>query len=137
MNGQRTRQSGRSQFADAAVLLVLLFVTLFATTWIVERTTTADTGAATTEIKSVDELPLSAAEKQQYKSIVDQGMADEKAVNEQVAANAPSTDKYPINPLLLVVTVLLLVGYLGFVYRMSFKEYREVIEHKFGKREAR
>src|SRR5690606_9461162 len=129
---ERVRQSGRSQFVDAAVLLVLLFVTLFATTWIVERTAAADAGASAYSSKKVDELPLTADEKKQYQTMVDEGMVDEATVNQQVADNAPSKDKYPINPLVLLATAVLLFGYLAFVYRMSFKEYREVIEHKFG-----
>lgn len=136
MNG-RVRQSGRSQFVDAAVLLVLLFVTLFATTWIVERTSEADAGSSASETRQIEDLPISGDEKRQFQSLVDQGVVDEETVNQQVAANAPSEDKYPINPVLLLVTVLLLVGYLAFVYRMSFKEYREVIENKFGRREAK
>ncbi|MQA03221.1 MAG: hypothetical protein GEV07_11015 [Streptosporangiales bacterium] len=133
----RSRQSGRSQFVDAAVLLVLLFTTLFVTTWIVERTS-ADTGGGDTEaVKSVDELPISGAERAQYQRMIDQGLVDEATVNQQVADNAPSKDKYPINPVLLLATALLLLGYLAFVYRVSFKEYREVIEHKFDRLDGR
>ncbi|NLU72641.1 hypothetical protein HCC61_08140 [Streptomyces sp. HNM0575] len=134
MSGARVRQSGRSQFADIALLLVLLFVTLFATTWIVERTTAEDAGSSARQTRQIHELPISADEKRQYRSMVHEGLVDKKTANQQVADNAPSEDKYPIEPLTLLATVLLLVGYLAFVYRVSFKEYREVIDHKFGKR---
>lgn len=130
----RLRQSGRSQFVDALVILALLFVTLFATTWIVEKTSPA-TSAGSTHGKSIDQLPLTGAERQQYKRMVEQGMVDQQAADEQVAANKPNDHQYPINPWLLLVTALLLAGYLGFVYRTSFKEYREVIEQKFGRRQ--
>ncbi|HEX6445224.1 MAG TPA: hypothetical protein VF053_09070 [Streptosporangiales bacterium] len=129
----RRRQSGRSQFVDALVILVLLFVTLFATTLIVEKTSSsASTGA--TSGKSIDQLPLTGAERRQYHRMAAHGMVDRKAADEQVAANKPNDHQYPINPWLLLVTALLLAGYLGFVYRTSFKEYREVINQKFGAR---
>ncbi|MBO0827701.1 MAG: hypothetical protein J2P24_07955 [Streptosporangiales bacterium] len=129
----KKRQSGRSQLVDALVILALLFVTLFATTWIVEKTTpTAST--ASTKGKTVDQLPLTGAERQQYKRMVSHGMVDQKTAAQQVAQNKPNDNQYPINPWLLLGTAVLLAGYLAFVYRTSFKEYREVIELKFGRR---
>ncbi|MQA82016.1 MAG: hypothetical protein GEV10_26685 [Streptosporangiales bacterium] len=135
MTAPRVRQSGRSQFADALVILVLLFVTMFVTTWIVESTAD-DGGAGVTNGKSIEQLPISPAEREQYQSMVDEGMVDEETAGQQVADNAPASDKYPINPWVLLGTALLLVGYLGFVYRMSFKEYRDVIEEKFGRKDV-
>lgn len=130
----RRRQSGRSQFLDALFILVLVFVTLFATTWIVEKTSSSASTSATNG-KTIDQLPLTGAERKQYHQMVDQGMVDQKAADQQVAANKPNDHQYPINPWLLLVTALLLAGYLGFVYRTSFKEYREVINQKFGRRQ--
>lgn len=137
MTAPRVRQSGRSQFVDAVVILVLLFATMFVTTWIVESTADDGGGAGTTNAKSIEQLPISAAEREQYQSMVDEGMVDEETAGQQVADNAPASDKYPINPWLLIGTALLLLGYLGFVYRMSFKEYRDVIDEKFGRKDVR
>jgi hypothetical protein len=39
---------------------------------------------------------------------------------------------YTINPLALVLTVVAVFGYFWFVVRFSQKEYREVIDEKFG-----
>jgi hypothetical protein len=131
---QRRKQSGRSQFVDALVILVLLFVTLFATTWILERTSASASTTATSG-KPIDQLPLTGAERRQYHRMADHGMVDRKTADQQVAENKPNDHEYPINPWLLLVTGLLLAGYLGFVYRTSFKEYREVINQKFGRRQ--
>lgn len=136
MTAPRRRQSGRSQFVDALVILVLLFVTMFVTTWIVE-VTADDGGTGVTNGKSIDQLPISPAEREQYQSMVDEGMVDEETAGQQVSDNAPASDKYPINAWLLIGTAVLLVAYLGFVYRMSFKEYHDVIDEKFGRKDVR
>lgn len=125
------RQSGRGQLLDAVVILVLIFATLFGTTYL----TSADSsGPPAAPVSSVRELPVGPGEQAQYQKVIDSGTADLPTVAADVSANQPSADKYPIPVLTLLGTVLLLALYLGFVYRVSFREYREVIEEKFGPR---
>lgn len=121
------QQSVRGQLLDAAVVLVLIFVTLFATTYLTEA---AETPSA--DPRPLAELPLTPGERVQYQKMIDSGTADLATIAAAVEANQASDDKYDIDVLALVGTALLLALYLAFVYRTSFREYREVVEEKFG-----
>jgi len=123
------RQSVRGQLLDAFVVLALIFVTLFATTYLTEA---AETPSA--DPRPLAELPLTPGERVQYQKMIDSGTADLPAITAAVEANQASADKYDIDVLALLGTAVLLAVYLGFVYRTSFREYREVIEEKFGPR---
>jgi hypothetical protein len=123
------QQSVRGQLLDAVVVLVLIFVTLFATTYLTEA---AETPSA--DPRPLAELPLTPGERVQYQKMIDSGTADLETIAAAVEANQASDDKYDIDVLALVGTALLLALYLGFVYRTSFREYREVIDEKFGPR---
>jgi hypothetical protein len=130
----RQRQSRGSQFLDAAFLLALLFVTLFVTTFVL-----ADdpVGGGETKAVPIAELDISAAEKQQFEAMKDEGMVDDATAAALVEANAPSDDKYEIAWGSLVGTIALAVLYLGFVYAASFREFREVVAARFGRGEDR
>ena len=127
---QPPSQSMRGQFIDAIFILVLLFVTLFATTYIAQSGGDSE-GGGSAETKQISELPVSSTEKQQLQKVVDEDIADLGAVNTAVEAN-PTPNKYDFSVLALLITAGLLGAYLVFVYWSSFKEYREVIEEKFG-----
>ena len=130
------RQSMRGQLIDAAFILVLLFLTLFASTYVLGLQGGGAAGDAAAAPKPVSELPISSAEKQQFQKMIDAGMVDLRTVNDSVQANQPSTDKYAFSVLSLIVTAAIIIAYMAFVYRTSFKEYREVIEEKFGPSEG-
>lgn len=126
----RPQQSTASQITDAVFLLALVFITLFVTTFVF-----ADDGAsgtAETQVTAIRDLPLTEAEKRQFIKMQDAGMVDAETVAAAVGANAPAEDKYSFSGLGLLGTVLLALAYLGFVYRTSFKEYREVVRARFG-----
>lgn len=123
------QQPVRGQLLDAFVVLALIFVTLFATTYLTEA---AETPSA--DPRPLAELPLTPGERVQYQKMIDSGTADLATIAAAVEANQASADKYDIDVLALVGTAVLLVLYLGFVYRTSFREYREVIDEKFGPR---
>ena len=121
------KQSVGGQLLDAVVVLALIFVTLFATTYITGAEDEAATGT-----RPLAELPLTPGERTQYQKMIDAGVADEETISAAVEANQPSADKYEIDVLALLGTIVLLGLYLGFVYRTSFREYREVVEERFG-----
>lgn len=123
------RQGRRGQFLDAVVILVLIFATLFVTTYLTSEDSAA---AAPAQVQSVNDLPVTPGERVQYQKMIDSGTADLPTIAADVAANQPRSDKYEIDVLALLGTAALLALYLGFVYRASFREYREVIEEKFG-----
>jgi hypothetical protein len=126
----RPSQSTASQIVDAGFLMALLFVTLFVTTFVFADD--GGSGVAQTEVSSIEELPLSAAEKKQFQKMNELDMVDTETVAAAVGANAPADDKYTFSGLALLGTVALALLYLGFVYRTSFKEYREVVRARFG-----
>ena len=109
-------------------------MTLFATTYLTEA---ARRPPPTPRTPLVGELPLTPGERVQYQKMIDSGTADLPTIAPAVEANQASPDKYDIDVLALLGTALLLAVYLGFVYRTSFREYREVIEEKFGPRPPR
>jgi hypothetical protein len=129
----RSGQSHGSQMVDAVFLLALLFVTLFLTTYVFADD--GASGAAETQVVPISELPISAGEKRQFTKMQEQGMVDAQTVAAAVGANAPQEGKYTFSGLALLGTVALAVLYLGFVYLMSFREYREVVRARFGPRE--
>ena len=125
---QPPKQSPRGQLVDALIILVLLMVVLFGVTYFVQSSTSA------TEVKTkpLSELPITPTEKQQYALAIKKGIVDLPTVNQQVADNKESSDKYPIALGTLLITFAVIALYMGFVYVMSFKEYREVIRERFG-----
>jgi hypothetical protein len=124
------RQSKKMQFVDAATLIVLLFATLFVTTFVFAGEQAAPSA---TQATSISQLNISEAEKRQYEIMKTQGMVDDETVGSLTEANKPSNDKYPIEWLPLIAMTALAAGYLAFVYSTSFREYREVIATRFGK----
>ena len=129
------RQSMRGQLIDAVFILVLLFVTLFASTYVLSLQGGGAAGGSA-EPRPVSELPISSAGKQQFQKMIDAGMVDLPTVNDSVEANRPDAGKYAFSVLSLVVTAAIIVAYMAYVYRVSFKEYKEVIEEKFGPSEG-
>lgn len=126
------RQSLGGQLLDAAVILVLIFATLFVTTFLTEDE--SEDATDTSQVQQVGDLPVTPGEKVQYQKMIDTGTADLPTIAAGVEANQPDPEKYAIDWLALVGTALLLAVYLGFVYRVSFREYKDVIEEKFGPR---
>jgi hypothetical protein len=128
-------QSRRGQLIDAATVLVLIFATLFLTTFLVQESEadTAPTGAPTRQLA---DLPVTAAERAQFEKVIDSGTADLPAVTAAVDAGQDAAGKYDFSVAALLGTTALLAVYLAFVYRTSFREYREVIEEKFGPRDG-
>lgn len=129
-------QSSRGQFLDAIFILVLLFGTLFVTTYIEASRAGGGGGGAQSEPTPLAELPITEAERVQFQKLIDEGATDLATVNDSVEANRPDPNQYDFSVIALAVTVIVIVAYLAFVYRTSFREYREVIEEKFGPREG-
>ena len=124
------KQSKRGQIFDSVFILALLFAVLFGVTYY----SNAAAAPTTSETKSLTELPLTQAERTQYQRAIDEDLVDLKGVNDQVAASTPKpgSEQYPISLLGLLATFGVIAAYLLFVYVMSFREYREVINERFG-----
>ena len=126
------RQTLRGQLTDAVTILVLIFATLFVTTYLTGDETDESTDAA--QVQQVSDLPVTPGERDAYQQMIDTGTADLPTIASGVAANQPDEHKYDIDVWALIGTAVLLAVYLGFVYRVSFREYREVIDERFGPR---
>jgi hypothetical protein len=134
---QPSDQSTRGQLLDAFFILVLLFATLFATTYITKiQETNGPVGAVVAEHTPIAQLPIAEAEKQQFEKLVSSGKVDLQTVNASVAANQPDPDRYNFSALSLLVTTSLIIAYMAFVYAMSFRQYKEVIAERFGSSEG-
>jgi len=134
---QPPSQSTRGQLLDALFILVLLFATLFATTYMVKTQAVDDpAGAVVAKETPISQLPISEVEKQQFQKLLSSGKVDLQTVNASVAANRPNPDKYDFSLFSLIVTASLIIAYMAFVYAMSFKQYKEVIAEKFGSLEG-
>ena len=130
-------QSKRGQLLDAATVLVLIFATLFVTTFIAQQSGSGSGPAETAApARELADLPVGPAERDQYQKLIDSGTTDLAGVTSAVEANQAGSDKYDFSVAALIGTAALLAVYLAFVYRTSFREYREVIDEKFGPREG-
>jgi hypothetical protein len=125
---QPPKQSSRGQLIDSLIILVLLMVVLFGVTYFVQSSTSS------TEVKTkpISALPITPQEKAQYGDAIKHGIVDLPTANQQVADNKQDSNKYPIAVGTLIITFGVIALYMGFVYVMSFKQYRDVIAEKFG-----
>ncbi len=124
------KQGRRGQLIDAAFIMVLLFAILFGVTYY-SNSAAAPSAEAPVELS---ELPITQVEQERYQRLIDEGLTDLQGANDQVAASTPrpGSEQYPIDPLALLITIAVIGGYLGFVYLVSFRQYREVIRERFG-----
>ena len=127
---QPPKQSVRGQLLDSIFILALLFAVLFGVTYYVQ----SSASSAEEKTTPIAQLPITATEKAQFQRMIDEDIVDLPTVNAQVAASRerPGSEKYPISLWKLLLTVGVIGGYLIFVYKVSFKEYREVIRERFG-----
>lgn len=115
-------QSRFGQWLDAGVLLLLVFGTLYTPVllgWTSPEAKTRQVVNPTWE--TLHQTPQMAA---QWEKL---GYDPAKA-----APLIESRYDYRVDPVGLAATLLLLIGYFGFVYVVSEREYREVIREKFG-----
>jgi hypothetical protein len=125
---QPPKQSARGQFVDSLIILVLLMVVLFGVTYFVQ----SSTSVTSVKTRPLAQLPITPTEKKQFAVAIDEGLVDLPTVNQQVADNKATSDKYPIAIGTLIITFGVIGLYMAFVYIQSFKEYREVVREKFG-----
>ncbi|MFU1477273.1 hypothetical protein ACM25N_06040 [Roseovarius sp. C7] len=115
------KQSGAGQFFDSAFLLVLVYVALF-TPLILGLT-----GAGSTNV-----MPETVNWETLEQNEVMQGQWEKLGYTPDTAAEIITTKfDYSIDPLMLLLTAAVIIGYFVFLVRVSDKEYRDVIAEKF------
>lgn len=116
-------QSGGGQFFDSLVVLVLVYASLMAPLLF--------KGAPAAAEASADKPAVTWESLNQTPAMVEQW--DKLGV--KIDAAAPMITNrfdYTIEPVSLIITIAVIVGYFIFVLRTSEREYREVIRERFG-----
>lgn len=117
------KQKGIGQFIDSGFLLVLVYLSLLMP--LLLKSAESEQAAAKPETPPTWEaLGQNPTMQAQWEKL---GYDPEKA--KPVIANKFD---YSIEPLSLIVTIAVIVGYFIFVLRVSDREYKEVITEKFG-----
>lgn len=115
-------QSGAGQFFDSLVVLVLVYVSLMAPLFFAASEDTAE---------SVEAQAPTWASLNQTPAMVEQW----ERLGVDIETAAPMITNrfdYTIEPVSLLITIAVIVGYFVFVLRTSDREYREVIRERFG-----
>lgn len=122
---QPPRQGFAAQIVDVIVLLVLTIGALYVPLYM------GLAGAAKTpspiENPTWEALNQNAVEQQQWAAL---GITDPAAANDIVTARFD----YSFNWAALIIMAVLVIGFFVLVVRLSDKEYREVIDERFGPR---
>lgn len=115
------KQSKFGQLFDSAFLLILVYVALFIP--LVLGLTGAGSTTSMPEEVTWATLEQNATMQAQWEKL---GYTPETA-----AEIITTRFDYSINPLLLAITAIVIIGYFVFLVKVSDKEYREVIQEKF------
>lgn len=122
-------QAGFGQFFDSIFILVLVYLALMAP--LVLDFSDADDAASEVVAEEVAPTWESLGQNETM-----QGQWEKLDISvEEAAVIINDKFDYSIDPMSLLFTLLVLVGYWIFMIKVSDKEYREVINEKFGKRE--
>ncbi|MCL5975525.1 MAG: hypothetical protein M1270_06855 [Gammaproteobacteria bacterium] len=116
-------QHKRGQLFDSLFILFLVYVSLYIPLFMESDTKSAD---ETTSVQVItwESLNVSPVEQEQWQKLGFDELAAAEIINDRF--------DYTIDPVMLIITVLVIVGYFFFVLRVSDRQYREVIEEKFG-----
>lgn len=124
-------QGKAGMMIDAVLVLALVFVSLSAPLWIQNLVAPAEEAApAEAEAAAAPSAPPTWESLGQNATMAEQWQKlgfDEAGAAEIINQRFD----YSIDPVRLVVTIALIVGYFIFLLRVSEKEYREVIAEKF------
>lgn len=118
------KQSGIGQFLDSIFILALVYASLYIPLWMNSAAAPGAAAAAATTKPTWESLHLSAVVQEQWVKL---GFDAEKA-----SALIDTKFDYTIDPLMLLITIGVIVGYFVYMVKASDKQYREVIAEKFG-----
>jgi len=116
-------QHKRGQLFDSLFVLVLVYVSLYIPLFLESNTKSVDE-TVLTQAHTWESLDVSTVEQEQWQKLGFDETAAAEIINDKF--------DYTINPVMLVITALVIIGYFFFVLRVSQRQYREVIDEKFG-----
>jgi hypothetical protein len=113
------------QIFDSLLILVLVYASLMLPLLMKEEAKPAEATAATAEVAKVtwESLGQNAVEQAQWVKL---GYDPDKA-----AVLINNRFDYTIDPMMLIITIIVVVGYYALMLKISDKQYREVIREKF------
>ena len=116
------------QIFDSILILVLVYASLMLPLLMKESDKIADAPATTAEVAKVakvtwESLGQNAVEQAQWVKL---GYDPDKA-----ATLINNRFDYTIDPMMLIITIIVVVGYFVIMLKVSDKQYREVIAEKF------
>lgn len=120
-------QHKRGQLFDSLFVLVLVYVSLYIPLFLESDTKSVDE-TALTQVHTWESLDVSAVEQEQWQKLGFDETAAAEIINDKF--------DYTIDPVMLAITALVIIGYFFFVLRVSKRQYREVIDEKFGERDT-
>ncbi len=115
-------QAKRGQLFDSLFILVLVYVSLYIPLFLESDVKSAEE-TAQVQSYSWESLGVSVVEQEQWQKLGHDPASAAEIINNKF--------DYTIDPLMLAITALVIIGYFFFVLRVSNKQYREVIREKF------
>lgn len=119
------KQSAFGQLFDSLFLLVLVFAALFTPLYL-KLAGGGKTDLALADTKTWEGLGQNAVQQAQWVKL---GMTPETA-----APMITSRFDYSFNMTELVITAVVVIGYFALLFAFSKREYREVLEERFGRK---
>jgi hypothetical protein len=118
------KQRWFGQAFDSIFILVLVYASLMAPLFFESEEVVNPDNVAVHVSPSWETLNVNAVEQQQWEKLGFDAESAAEIINDRF--------DYTIEPISLIVTALILIGYFIFMLQISKKEYREVIAEKFG-----
>tara|TARA_R110002049_G_C9149664_1_gene560180 strand:+ start:2645 stop:3034 length:390 start_codon:yes stop_codon:yes gene_type:complete len=121
------KQRWFGQAFDSLFILVLVYASLMAPLFFESEEAATPDNTVVHVSPSWESLNVNAVEQQQWEKLGFDAESAAVIINDRF--------DYTIEPISLIVTALILIGYFIFMLQVSKKEYREVIAEKFGRAE--
>jgi hypothetical protein len=118
------KQRWFGQAFDSIFILVLVYASLMAPLFFESEEVVNPDNVAVQVSPSWETLNVNTVEQQQWEKLGFDAESAAEIINDRF--------DYTIEPISLIVTALILIGYFIFMLQISKKEYREVIAEKFG-----
>jgi hypothetical protein len=118
------KQRWFGQAFDSLFILALVYASLMAPLFFESEEVVNPDNIAVQVSPSWETLNVNAVEQQQWEKLGFDAESAAEIINDRF--------DYTIEPISLIVTALILIGYFVFMLKISRKEYREVIAEKFG-----
>ncbi len=118
------KQRWFGQAFDSIFILILVYASLMAPLFFESEEVVNPDNIAVQVSPSWESLNVNAVEQQQWEKLGFDAESAGELINHRF--------DYTIEPISLIVTALILIGYFIFMLQVSKKEYREVIAEKFG-----